>query len=206
MLKLDRNDPLDRMILRELGGNPVLFDEWLDAMDELEDEPDCGQILREKGLDREAVLREARAYRGDFHARLSERGMPVYDRFTLCRRLHEQAQAAPALELLRLFCEVLCGPGFLLDHESEITGEDDRVDAEEQIILQYLNFVEERDGLLQVLLRHGELAKKFSEITKENRSPTPVDCDTERKHEILQCFTALFDIPAKAAATFCCTI
>ena len=40
MLKLDRNDPLDRMLLKELSGNPVLFDEWLDAMDELADEPD----------------------------------------------------------------------------------------------------------------------------------------------------------------------
>lgn len=196
MLKVDRTNPLDCMILRELGGNPVLFDEWLDAMDELADEPDCEQILKERGLDREAVLREAWDYRGDFRTRLSERGMPVYDRFALCRQLYEQAQAAPSPELLRLFCEVLCDPGFLLDHEPEITGEDDRVDAEEQIILQYLDFVEEWDGLLQVLLRRGVLTGKFSKITKENRSPTPVDCDTERKHEILQCFTALFDMPA----------
>ena len=40
MLRLDPTDPLDRMILRELGGNTVSFDEWLDAMEELEDEPD----------------------------------------------------------------------------------------------------------------------------------------------------------------------
>lgn len=199
MLKVDRTNPLDCMILRELGGNPVLFDEWLDAMDELADEPDCEQILKERGLDREAVLREAWDYRGDFRTRLSERGMPVYDRFALCRQFYEQAQAAPSPELLRLFCEVLCDPGFLLDHEPEITGEDDRVDAEEQIILQYLDFVEEWDGLLQVLLRRGVLTGKFSKITKENRSPTPVDCDTERKHEILQCFTALFDMPAKGS-------
>lgn len=85
MLKLDRNDPLDRMLLKELSGNPVLFDEWLDAMDELADEPDCEQILRERGLDREAVLREAQKYRADFRARLAERELPVYDRFTLCR-------------------------------------------------------------------------------------------------------------------------
>ena len=31
MLRLDKNDPLDRMILQELGGKPVPFDTWLDA-------------------------------------------------------------------------------------------------------------------------------------------------------------------------------
>ena len=99
MLKLDRNDPLDRMLLKELSGNPVLFDEWLDAMDELADEPDCEQILRERGLDREAVLREAQKYRADFRARLAERELPVYDRFTLCRQLSELAKAAPGVWL-----------------------------------------------------------------------------------------------------------
>ena len=77
MLSFDRNDPLDRMILQELNGQPVLFDTWLDAMDELADEPDCDQILREKGLDQEDVLRRAEAYKADFRRRLSDRGLPV---------------------------------------------------------------------------------------------------------------------------------
>lgn len=199
MLKLNRNDPLDRMILKELDGTPVLFDEWLDAMDELADEPDCAQTLQERGLDHGTVLREAQAYRMDFHARLAGKDLPFFDRFTLCRQLADQAQAAPSLELLQIFCELLCDPGFLLDHEPEITSKGDREDAEEQTILQYLDFMEERDKLLQILLRRGKLAGRFSRITKEKRSPTPVDCDTERKYEILQCFTALFDMPAKGS-------
>lgn len=56
MLRLDKNDPLDRMILQELGGKPVPFDTWLDAMDELDEEPDCSQILQERGLHMEDVL------------------------------------------------------------------------------------------------------------------------------------------------------
>lgn len=197
MLKLNRNDPLDRMILKELDGTPVLFDEWLDAMDELADEPDCAQTLQERGLDHGTVLQEAQAYRMDFHARLAGRDLPVFDRFILCRQLADQAQAAPSLELLQIFCELLCDPGFLLDHKPEITSKGDREDAEEQTILQYLDFMEGRDKLLQILLRRGKLVGRFSRITKEKRSPTPVDCDTERKYEILQCFTALFNMPAK---------
>lgn len=193
MLKLDPNDPLDRMILKELDGAPVLFDEWLDAMDELSDEPDCEQILRDRGLERETVLRDALEYRRDFHTRLAEMGISADDRFTLCFQFNEQAQAAPSLELLRIFCELLCDPGVLLDYEPATD------DEEEQTILQYLSFMTERDELLQTLLQRGELAGKFEEVKKEKRSPKPVDCDTERKYEILQCFTALFDMPARGS-------
>ena len=63
MLRLDKNNPLDRMILQELGGEPVPFDTWLDAMDELDEEPDCSQILQERGLRMEDVLQEAEADR-----------------------------------------------------------------------------------------------------------------------------------------------
>lgn len=49
MLRLDRNDPLDRMLLQELLDGPVPFDEWEEAMDELDqlDETalDCARIL-----------------------------------------------------------------------------------------------------------------------------------------------------------------
>ena len=128
MLSLDRNDPLDRMILQELNGQPVLFDTWLDAMDELADEPDCDQILREKGLDQEDVLRRAEAYKADFRRRLSDRGLPVYDRFELCRLLSEQAQSVPSEDLLHIYCGILCDPGFLLDHEPELTDDEDQAD------------------------------------------------------------------------------
>jgi len=199
MLRLDRNDPLDRMILKELSGTPVLFDEWLDAMAELEDEPDCIQILQEKGLCREDVLRDARACRADFHARLEARGLPVDDRLELCFQINEQAQAEPSMELLRVYCELLCDSNFLLDAEPQDDDPDEREADEDQIIGQYLSFLEDRDELLQTLLQRRELARKFAEVTKQNRSPRPVSCDTERKYEILQCFTTLFELPEKGS-------
>ena len=195
MLSLFRHDPLDRMILQELNGQPVLFDTWLDAMDELADEPDCDQILREKGLDQEDVLRRAEAYKADFRRRLSDRGLPVYDRFELCRLLSEQAQSVPSEELLHIYCGILCDPGFLLDHEPELTDDEDQADYEEQIIWQYFGFLEEQSKLMQALTQRRKLARNFEQIVKGKRSPKPVDCDTERRYEILQCFADLFDMP-----------
>lgn len=197
MLKLDQNDPLDRMILQELSGQPVPFDIWLDAMDELAGEPDCEQVLEEKGLCRDEVLQSANAYREDFHRRLSNRGLPVYDRFNLCRLLSEQAQSKPSEELLRIYCEILCDTGILLDHEMKTVNAEDQADYEEQIILQFLDSLTEQNRLLHTLAQRRELAGKFEKIKKENRSPKPADCDTERSYEILQCFLGLFDIPAK---------
>lgn len=43
------------------------------------------------------------------------------------------------------------------------------------------------------------MAGRFEKITKENRSPKPVDCDTGRSYEILQCFLGLFDMPQKGS-------
>lgn len=189
MLRLDRNDPLDRMILKELSGTPVPFDEWLDAMEDLEDEPDCDQILKERGLCKENVLRDAVACCVDFRARLADAGLPDHDRFALCRMIAEQAQAAPCEELLSIYCEVLCGSEFLLDPE---THED-----EEQAITEYLDFLEERDVLLQTLLQRKELAVKFEAVKTQKRSPRPADCATERKYEIFRCFTSLLDLPQK---------
>ena len=189
MLKLDRNDPLDRMILKELGGTPVPFDEWLDAMDDLEDEPDCGQVLRERGLIRGDVLRDAEAYRSAFHARLRAKELPADDRFSLCRLMAEKAQAESSPELLRIYSEILCDPGFLLSTE-------DQTD-EEQLILQYLTFMKDVDSLFQTVSQRKELAGKFENVTKQKRSPQAVSCDAERKYEIFQYFAELYDMPKK---------
>ncbi|MEH2940814.1 hypothetical protein [Lawsonibacter sp. JLR.KK007] len=197
MLCLDKNDLLDNMILQELSGRPVPFDIWLDAMDELAGEPDCEQLLEEKGLSREDVLRSAEAYKTGFRRRLSDRDLPVYDRFALCRLLSEQAQSEPSEELLRIYCGILCDPGLLLDHEPEITDAEDRTDYEEQIIWQYFDLLTEQNKLLHTIKQRKELAGRFEKITKENRSPKPVDCDTGRSYEILQCFLGLFDMPQK---------
>ena len=197
MLRLDPNDPADRLLLKELHGEVVSFTEWLNAMEDLEDEPDCTQILREHGLRREDVLRDVKTYREDFYSRLLDRGLPTDDRFALCRLLSEQAEEDPSQELLRIYCEVLCGYNFLLDSGPMDSIPDDLVDHEDQMILQYLDFQNERNSLLQTLVQRQELAAKFTEVTKQKRSPRPVSCDTERRYEIFQCFTAQYDLPGK---------
>ena len=128
MLRLDKNDPLDRMILQELGGKPVPFDTWLDAMDELDEEPDCSQILQERGLHMEDVLQEAETYRKDFYAHLSKWELPPDNRYDLCFALLYQAKKTPCLELTRIFCEILSDPGFLLDHLPQPVDEQDKQD------------------------------------------------------------------------------
>lgn len=197
MLRLDRNDPLDRMILQELNSEPILFDTWLDAMDELAEEPDCAQILQKCGRCAEDVLSEAKHYQADFRARVSAQELPSDDRFALCTALFSKAKENPPLELLRIYCEVLSDPGFLLDQEPEPTDGEDKSHYEEQCIVQYLGFCQERDHLLETLVLRKKLSEKFSEVTKKTRNPQLVDCDKERSYEIAKCFTAIFDLPPK---------
>lgn len=197
MLKLDRNDPLDRMVLQELNGDPVLFDTWLEAMDELAEEPDCAQILRERGLCAENVLRDAENYKANFLARLSKHNLPIDNRFQLCAKLLSQAGTDPSPELRRIYCEVLANLDFLLDRESEPTDVEDQAHYEEQLILQYLSFCQERDRLLETLALREKLSDKFLETTKKIRNPPLADCDKERGYEIAKCFTAIFDLPQK---------
>ena len=195
MLRLDRNDPLDRMILQELNGEPVLFDTWLDAMDELAEEPDCTQILQKHGLCAEDVLLEANRCRADFQARMSKQDIPLNNRFALCTALFSKAKEEPSPELLDIYCEVLSDPGFLLDQEFDL--DDDG--SKEQTILQYLDFCQARDALRETLMRRKELAEKFSEATKEIRNPHPANCDTKLSYEITTCFTVWFELPDKGS-------
>lgn len=195
MLRLDKNDPLDRMILQELNGEPVLFDTWLDAMDALAEEPDCTQILQERGLRAEDALSEAKYYQADFRTRMSMQDLPLNNRFALCTALFSKATEAPSSELLYIYCEVLSDPGFLLEPKSY--SDDDA--GKEQTVLQYLDFCQMRDALRQTLMQRKELSKKFSEATKEIRNPHPANCDTKLSYEIAKCFTALFELPDKGS-------
>ena len=197
MLRLDRNDPLDRMVLQELNGEPVLFDTWLDEMDELAEEPDCTQILQERGQCAEEVLLETQRCRADFLARMSKQDLPLNNRFALCTALFSKAKEEPTPELLQIYCEVLSDPSFLLNPEPASTDVEDKSYYEEQVILQYLSFCRERDQLLEILTLRKRLSVKFSDATKEIRNPHPANCDTKLSYEIVKCFTERFELPNK---------
>lgn len=199
MLRLDKNDPVDRMILQELNGGPILFDTWLDAMDELAEEPDCAQILQERGQCAEEVLLEAQRCRADFLARMSKQDLPLDNRFVLCTALFSKAKKEPTSELLQIYCEVLSDPSFLLNPEHASTDFEDKSYYEEQVILQYLSFCRERDQLLETLALRKRLSAKFSDATKEIRNPHPANCDTNLSYEIVKCFTERFELPNKGS-------
>lgn len=192
MLQLNRSNPLDRMILQELNGKPVLFDTWLDAMDELSEGPDCDQALQERGLWAEDVLRDAQHYRADFRVRMSKQGFPLDNRFALCATLFSRAKEDSSPELLQIYCEILADPGFLLESSLDL---DD--DSKEQTILQYLDLRQTYSELWQTLIQRKELSALFSEATKQIRNPHPANCNIKYSYEIAACFTELFELPGK---------
>jgi len=215
MRKPDKSDPLDRMLVKLVQDIPVTFDDFLDVMAEAAKKPDCAKILQERGLCAQDVQKEAETYRADFLERLSERGLSVNDRFSLCAGLFSLAQKEPSLELRRIYCEILCDPGFLLEDTTctfeldefmrdldglleelaVLTGEENDLDNPDPIILQYLTFCQDRDRLLETLARRKEFANKFSQATKKIRNPQPVDCDKERVYKAAECFAKIFELP-----------
>ena len=123
---------LNSMIQRTLAGELIPFDEYLDAEDELFEQPEppppSEEEIREAAEARERFLSEARRL-----------GLPVEDRFMLTQTLLEKAETEPSQALLRLACYILCDTGGLLETNSaDCSPEEDvagwkvtRKDAEE---------------------------------------------------------------------------
>ncbi len=110
---------LDPLIERTLAGEAVPFDEWMEAEYALEEEPDAVPTA--------ADIREAAEARADFLKRLGSFGLSPDDRFLLCENLYGKAVKAPSDALLRLYCELVCDRGYLLDLDR--SGRTDEQDA-----------------------------------------------------------------------------
>ena len=98
---------LDPLIQRTLQGEATPFDEWMEAEYELADEPDTVPTAED--------IQEAADARADVLKRMEGLGLPQNDRFQLCENLYGRAVKAPSDELLRLYCELVCDSGYLLD-------------------------------------------------------------------------------------------
>lgn len=98
---------LDPLIRRTLDGEAIPFDEWMEAEDALSDEPDAVPTAEE--------IQAAADARADVLKRMEMFGLPLDDRFRLCENLYGRAVKAPSDELLRLYCELVCDSGYLLD-------------------------------------------------------------------------------------------
>ncbi len=122
------------------------------------------------------VLQEACAYQIDFQERMETLGLPMYDRWKLCCKLLERSKIVPSEELLRVYVEVLCDNGLLLDREEP--------DDERQIIHRYIRFLPERDALLQMLIRRNQMAKQFASVADLSIQPAE-----ERLEDAVTSFT-----------------
>ena len=98
---------LDEMMSRTLQGEVIPFDEWLDAMDELSEEPERVPTAAE--------IEEAEAARLSFQERVKEFGLPLERRFALCQEVLRLARRRPSQKLLHLLCCIICDSGMLLD-------------------------------------------------------------------------------------------
>jgi len=111
---------LDPLIQRTLEGEVIPFDEWLEAEYALEAEPDIEPT--------EVDIQAAREALADFLQRMDRFGLPLNNRFWLCENLYGKAVKEPSDRLLRLYCELVCDGGYLLDVDrSERTPEQDAI-------------------------------------------------------------------------------
>ena len=103
---------LDEMLNRTLQGELIPFDEFLDALDELSEEPER--------IPTEVEISEAEKARIHFLKELEAFPLPWKQRFTLCKEICRIANQRPSQKLLRLLCYVICDTGVLLDLDRSI--------------------------------------------------------------------------------------
>ena len=88
---------LNDMIRRTAGGEIIAFDEFLDAVDELSEEPDGPPPT-------EAEIREAAAAKERILSEMRRFELPIENRLLLSTALYEKALQEPSQALLRLIC------------------------------------------------------------------------------------------------------
>lgn len=143
---------LEKLTARTLQGEIISFDEWIDAMEELEEVPDVEPTADE--------IQSASAARNDFFVRLSRAGLSIGNRFRLCEELYIRAANKKNSDLMRLYCEIVCDSGFLLDMDRE-----DR--TAEQDACCWLRQSKEVEGLYALLAARKQMSVRFQEVVKQ---------------------------------------
>lgn len=191
-ISLDQYDQsLNDMLLRTARDEIIPFDEWQGLVEDLDEEQenssDIATTLRERGLNLPVLLKQADEARTAFLAALDRHGLPLEDRFKLCRLLYERVQGEPSDELLRLYCDIVCDGGFLLDIER---GEDEGA-------VCWLYGKEDADELYDYLSERRQINSRTREIL-ERAKETPI-LTTEhiarvsaRADEVFQMYTQIF--------------
>jgi len=120
MWTFDKNDPLNKLILQELRGEPVDFVQWETVLEELQEEgPSMEESLRANGYTTERGLMEGEIFRSEFLQLLERYQLPADDRLRLCAQLAELAIQNPSDDLIYIVSALLSSCDFLLDENRE---------------------------------------------------------------------------------------
>jgi len=163
-IPLDQDDQaLNDMIRRTLEDEIIPFDEWQDLVDGMEDDngdiPDIEALLQKYGVTRSELPGRAEAARKEFLDTLRRYGLPVENRLKLCQNIYEKASTEPSAELLRLYCDIVCDGGFLMDIER--AGDDGAV--------CWLLGKEDADALYGYLSERAKQNLRFRRILEQAR-------------------------------------
>ncbi|MDE7243845.1 MAG: hypothetical protein K2O18_07705, partial [Oscillospiraceae bacterium] len=183
---------LDNMIERTLEGEIIPFDEWQDLVDDLSEEepPSAAEILQEHHLTMPELVIQAEAGREVFLAALRQYDLPIENRFELCRKLCELAEAQPSDMLLRLYCDIVSDNGFLLDLERAV---------EEESYLCWLSVQERSSELYEYLSGQKRTAERFRETLEQVQTTRRVPVsrakeDTRRQNAVFQAYMRIFEL------------
>lgn len=175
---------LDPLIRRTLQGEVIPFDEWMEAEYALEEEPDV--------VPTQADVQAAKDYRADVLKRMKSFGLSRWgDRFALCEALYGKAMKTPSDELLRLYCELVCDTGYLLDR--------DRLErTEEQDALCMLRQRKKSEALYAYLSLRKRQSERFREALRGAGKPHKPDgalsdADEALAEEIAATFTRIME-------------
>ncbi len=187
MWDLDENDPVDKLILQELRGEPIRFDQWEEMWDELEDEPDAAERLQAHGYTAERGQREGLIFREEFLQLLQKYDLSLSDRILLFYRLAELAASAPDQDLLYLYCAIVSDSGFLLDQNREPYQGDDGA-------LHYLITMTGTSDLFCELQGRIRRSKTLRHIFSKNYKSPPLQAnsDADMKYKVFQAYSNAF--------------
>ena len=167
---------LNQMLRRTMRGEVIPFDEFLDNLEDLEEEPEETPTPEEG--------QQAAQARERFQGELRLWGLPPEQRFELCVRLWEKAKEDPSLALLRLQSYLICDTGLLLDPDTE--ERDWERDA-----LCWKTIQKEAEELYVYLVDRRQKAWRFSQVLEEigrvKQTPPPGET-AERLEQVVDAF------------------
>ena len=188
MWTLDENDPLDKLILQELRGEPVDFVQWENMLEALQEEPNAEESLRANGYTTERGLMEGEIFRSEFLQLLEKYHLSADDRLGLCYQLAELAVDNPSDDLIYIVSALLSSCEFLLDENRE----DYQGELGAWIYMD--DFIRTSDYFNKIKQRRS-LAAQFQALLPElkNKHTQTLKAETSRADVVFQAYQNAFN-------------